>query len=180
MNPKLQAYLEKAKEERRKQELEKRNAFLISLGLIDEEKSIIKWSKTFRDSEDNSEYPNYDEKKDMYYRGTKVAIEVSDEEYAELLRLNPQKAPEIKELSRSAESLLGTLNSLFLLVGVAIAIILVIMGFSNSQLIMVIYGVVILISVLVYWAACRVFLNISNSLFNIEQNQRKMMQQMKK
>ena len=180
MNPKLQAYLEKAKDEQRKQELEKRNAFLISLGLIDEEKSTVKWSKTFRDSEDDSQYPYYDEEKGMYYRGTQEAIEVSDEEYEELLRVVPQDTIEKLQPARSAESLLGVLNTLYLLAGLVIATILLIMGLGSGQLMTIVFGIALLVSILVIWATCRVFLNISNSLFNIENNQRKMMQQMKK
>ena len=71
MNPKVQEFLDKKKAE----ELQRRNEHLISLGLVDEEKSssIV-----------------YDEENQLSYDIENLAIEVTDEEYAEICKYYPE------------------------------------------------------------------------------------------
>ena len=64
MNKKVQEFIDKKKDEQKVKEVEERNAHLISLGLIDKEKS------TYTDAH-------------------LVAIEVTDEEYQEILKYAP-------------------------------------------------------------------------------------------
>lgn len=72
MNPKVQEILDKKKAE----ELQRRNEHLISLGLVDEEKSssIV-----------------YDEENQLSYDIENFAIEVTDEEYAEICKYYPEE-----------------------------------------------------------------------------------------
>ena len=75
MNPKVQDFLDKKKGEEKAEELQRRNEHLISLGLVDEEKSssIV-----------------YDEENQLSYDIENLAIEVTDEEYAEICKYCPE------------------------------------------------------------------------------------------
>ncbi len=88
MNPKVQEFINKMKEEQENQ----KKKHLISLGLIDESKIIT--SKVYP----NEEGWHFDYKEQVYYKGTKSAIEVTDEEYQEILKYAP-----IKEKTVTAE-----------------------------------------------------------------------------
>ena len=103
MNAKVQEFINKMKEEERKQRDEK----LISLGLIDESKTITK-----RTSENvNSFTPNsqWDNEKAQYYVETKeyFPIEVTNEEYKEILKYSSfanNKTEEIKEVVKEVST----------------------------------------------------------------------------
>lgn len=90
MNAKVQEFIDKMKKEEKKQ----RDAKLISLGLIDETKSTLK-----------REYYNYfhvdfkyDKDKNLYYKevGSYAPIDVTDEEYQEILKYSPNIDAESK------------------------------------------------------------------------------------
>ena len=88
MNPKVEKFLSEMKESKANEAKRRRDEHLISLGLVDESKRIESrkysqyWSK---------KYPNYDKYKDMYYSDTEqpLPIEISDEEYEEILKIAP-------------------------------------------------------------------------------------------
>lgn len=83
MNPKVQELIDKKKEEEREKELKLRNEHLISLGLVDEELSKKEYTSYYSNS------TKYDEEKKLYYIERNVAIEVTDEEYAEICKYYP-------------------------------------------------------------------------------------------
>ena len=100
MNIKVQEFIDKMKEEQKEVELKQREEHLISLGLIDESKNTYTTSKA---------YPNeagwhFDYEKQVYYKGTKAAIEVTDEEYQEILKY----APIIKDIKAAGATLSET------------------------------------------------------------------------
>ena len=97
MNPKVQEFIDKMKAEQREKELKERGEHLISLGLIDEDKS-----------NEETEYSDYyggkdwkwDYEKNQYYKtvGIKVPVEVTDEEYQEILKYAPVIEKEVEEI----------------------------------------------------------------------------------
>ncbi len=101
MNPKLKEFLNN----KRTEELIKRNEHLISLGLIDETKTIKK-----RTYHPNREYGFnlYDQEKKMFYREDVFysAIEVTDEEYEQILKYAPieKKVPNNKTTETDNET----------------------------------------------------------------------------
>lgn len=97
MNNKVQEFINKMKAEQREKELKERGEHLISLGLIDEDKS-----------NEETEYSDYyggkdwkwDYEKNQYYKtvGIKVPVEVTDEEYQEILKYAPVIEKEVEEI----------------------------------------------------------------------------------
>jgi len=76
MNPKVQEFLDKKKEE----ELKRRNEHLISLGLVDKSKKEKKYGSAFEDNAIKEEVTG------RYYVERYGALEVTDEEYAEICK----------------------------------------------------------------------------------------------
>lgn len=121
MNTKVQDFINKMKEEEKKQRDEK----LISLGLIDESKTITK-----RTSENvNNITPNaqWDNENAQYYVETKeyFPIEVTNEEYQEILKYSsfannkPEEIKEeVKEISTTWASAIKTIASILLAINI--------------------------------------------------------------
>ena len=80
MNPKVQEFLDKKKEE----ELKRRNEHLISLGLVDKSKKEKKYGSAFRNN------AIQEEETGRYYVERYGALEVTDEEYAEICKYCPE------------------------------------------------------------------------------------------
>ena len=89
MNPKLEKFLN----QRRREELEDRNKHLVMVGLTDDTKKIppIYSKKEFAGSK-------YDYLSKKYYTD-KGAIDVTDEEYAEICKYNPMTGVKNNQLS---------------------------------------------------------------------------------
>lgn len=86
MNPQVQEFINRMKEEKKLQEKTTKDELLISLGLIDESKTVIK-----RFYEGVSSFTTgclFDDEKQQYYiqQETYYPIEVTDEEYQEILK----------------------------------------------------------------------------------------------
>lgn len=97
MNAKVQEFIDKMKKEQEKRELITRNTHLTSLGLVDTNKSYTerKYSNTFGDG-----YRQFDEEKKLYYKEITVyaPIEVTDEEYQEILKYAPVKSQNTEKI----------------------------------------------------------------------------------
>lgn len=89
MNAKVEEFINKMKEEKKAIELKQKEEHLISLGLVDEKKSIN--SIQYRDMWDGSPECKYDEKTGKYYKGICIPapIEVTNEEWEEILKYAP-------------------------------------------------------------------------------------------
>lgn len=85
MNPKVQEFINKMKEEQENQ----KKKHLISLGLIDEEKT--KRGIVYLDNWDGTKDCKFDNEKNKYYKESFVpaAIEVTEEEYQKILKYAP-------------------------------------------------------------------------------------------
>ena len=115
MNTKVQEFINKMKIK----EMEERNETLISLGLIDESRTII--NRRTRGVDSYTPNSQYDKEKKQYYVETKeyAAIEVTDEEYNEILKYAPfaknkvNDDKEVKEMSTTwASAIKITVNIL--------------------------------------------------------------------
>lgn len=161
MHPKVEEFLQKAKEE----ELKNRQKKLIELGLY--EKVECDGTNGFHACNRvwNQERQCYELK---HY--THVAIDVSDEEYEEILNANANANANANNTRRSdgAESILGILNVITLILGIAAGFICLIIGVNNyGSGSLIISGICITIISIISWAALKVILNISNNLHQI-------------
>ena len=77
----VQEFIDAMKEKQKQKELEAKNEHLIRLGLIDKEKSNREYFPYFV-----NEKCKWDEEVGKYYIGKNVPLEVSDEEYQEILK----------------------------------------------------------------------------------------------
>ena len=101
MNAKVQEFINKMKEEQNAIELKRREEHLISLGLVDDSKTtsgiiyLEKW--------DGTEECKFDYKLQKYYKEgcIKAAIEVTDEEYQEILKYAPITKEETNDVKNS-------------------------------------------------------------------------------
>ncbi len=114
----------------------------------------------------------YDEKNKQYYKTVKSAIKVTDEEFEEIKKYASKK--EKKEhvekltLDNSAETLLGTINVIFLVICCLAAFILVVIGIdSYREGYLVGVGIGLAVLGVISYACVNVVLNISNNLHQI-------------
>lgn len=91
MNAKVEEFINKKKDELREKELIKREKHLISLGLIDENKT--KRGIVYLDKWDGTKDCKFDKDKNKYYKESYVpiAVEITDEEYQEILKYAPEE-----------------------------------------------------------------------------------------
>ena len=100
MNAKVQEFINKMKEEQRVKDLKERSEHLISLGLVDEGKSKIVTKQYL----DNYVYgAKLDGPKNKYYIEGEgyPAIEVTEDEYQEILKYAPIRIKETEEIKTS-------------------------------------------------------------------------------
>lgn len=124
MNVKAQEFITKMKAEQREKELELRAEHLISLGLIDE--SVSKEEIIYSDGYDGYGWL-WDDEKQKYYKKVevKVPIEVTDEEYQEILKYAPRTEKQmVKEEPTSWAKIIKTIANILLIINIVGGIIL--------------------------------------------------------
>ena len=89
MNTKVQEFINKMKAQQEEKELRQRKEHLISLGLVNENNSFV--GKKYFDKWDGTSACHWDNEEKKYYKKVeqKDALEVSDEEYLEILKYCP-------------------------------------------------------------------------------------------
>lgn len=166
MGAKVKQFIDDAKAKERAKFEAKRDEHLIALGLIDEEKSGIEYSPTFEKG-----FSHWDEEKKQYYREVKIPVNVTDEEYAEILKYTSQtKEADIADdatLKNGAERFLGVVNTIGLIIFILGALGCIILAFDNSEGEYLLMALGVLIIGLIYWSTVKVVLNISNNLHKI-------------
>ena len=167
MDPKLQKFIEKAQATERKAYEKERDAMLLSLGLVNEDDTILReYSPTY-------EYPylNYDPEKKAYYREIKgTPISITDEEYELLKKYVPKTAYKQSEsISNGAETFLGVINIIVLLASIVCSVILMgsLAETYNSLGYGTLIGIIIILLALIAFSSVKVMLNISNNLHEI-------------
>ncbi len=129
MNAKVQEFINKMKEEQKAKELIKREEHLISLGLLDEEKT--KRGIVYLDNWDGTKDCKFDNEKNKYYKESYVpaAIEITDEEYQEILKYAPiieEKKEVKKEFQTTWANAINITATIFLVLNIIGAFILAI------------------------------------------------------
>lgn len=167
MNPKVKQFLEEAKAKERAEFEKQRDAHLVKLGLVDEEKSTLEYSNSYSEA---LGFVNYDAEKDMYYKGVFVPVEVTDEEYEQIKRYTAPKVQTIADSddeANSAEVFLGGVNNIVRVIVIATSIVIAIFALIESSWMLFLLGVLLLLGGLITTAVVKVLLNISNNLHDI-------------
>lgn len=157
MNEKVSKLIEQAKQ----QEKAIREEHLISLGLVNENKTV----RVYSDYSSNL-YDKWDEEAKQYYYEAPAALDVTDEEYAEILKYYPVDN-KVNKINNGAEKFLEGTIAFILVLGILASFFLLIFAFAEGINISITLPITLIISLLVYWAVIRVFLNISNNLHEI-------------
>ncbi len=127
MNAKVEEFINKMKKEQKEEELRQKEAFLISIGLVDETKKI-----------EVIEYCDYDgpdckwdkeEGKHFKIKEEYAPIEVTDEEYQELLKyVSIEKQEEINGTSKIKKTWSNTISliaNIFLVISIIVGLLLI-------------------------------------------------------
>ena len=159
MDEKLQKYLDKAKAKERR----KKDELLISLGLTKDETVRI-YSESYSDV-----YNKWDAETDKYYADVKVPITVTDEEYEEIKKYASNSTDEATDLDTKAENFLAILNTIFLIIGIITALVILYKGMNSTGSFKehLIEAAVVAGGSLISWAIWKVVLNISYNLHEI-------------
>ena len=131
MNAIIEEFISKKQKEQREKELKQREEHLISLGLLDPQESVER--VTYFDVWDHTKDCKWDEEKQKYCKVTKqsAAIEVTDEEYQEILKyapiisMNPEKADKHHAKTVWADTI-NTIAIVFLILNIIGGVILAI------------------------------------------------------
>ena len=167
MNPKVKQFLDEAKAKERAEFEKQRDAHLMKLGLVDEEKSTIEYSKSYSEA---LGFVKYDAEKDMYYKGVFVPVEVTDEEYEQIKRYTAPKVQAVADSNdeaNSAEVFLANVNNSVRVIVIVSSILLAIFALIEGSWMLFLVGVLVLLGGLITTAAVKVLLNISNNLHEI-------------
>jgi len=113
MEPKVKEFLEKGQEQ---EQLEKEQ-FLISLGLYKE-------GEREYSSQYNSIYSNWDGEKKQYYRTKMIACEVTEEEYAEILKYCRHNQHKYEEKTNIVGNVVIALGFITIFIGIIAAIVI--------------------------------------------------------
>jgi hypothetical protein len=177
MDPVVKKFLDAAKAAERKRFEQERDCILISLGLIDPD-------KTRREYNDldyyTHEFPDWDPEKKKYYRTINGAVDVTDEEFEEIRKYAPKVTVKetVKELNSTQrdvdlkngpEKFLAVINGIALALGIISAIFILFYALSAKGVggYFVLTALGILLVSFVSWAIVKVMLNISNNLHMI-------------
>ena len=170
MDDLVKEYLDKAKASVAAEETKSRNKHLISLGLYHTERVYGPYGGKFL---------LYDKEQKRHYYEKKIPVEVTDEEYSEICKYASRnkveedipEEPKVKEVSNSAERILGGFNTFLLCVNILMAIVVLIGVIATGEMMSVsmavLVAVLIVAGAILVWATVKVCLNISNNLHEI-------------
>lgn len=165
MNPKVEELISKKQEEIKSEKQKKRENHLISLGLTTDGTQ-----RKYLEYYTNSPDCKWDEEKQMYYIGSAVAIDVTDEEYAEICKYYPEEEiGVVKNETYGAENTLNTIAGIILGIGIVATFVLIITVFATGMpFIIILYAVILFLTILGSWALLRCFANMSITLKEIK------------
>lgn len=165
MNPKVEDLISKKQEEIKQAKQERREKHLIKLGLT-EEGTTRKYMEYYTNSRDCK----YDEEQHKYYIDSKIPLEVTDEEYAEICKYYPEEENDTaKNDTYGAENTLKTIAGIILGLGIIAIFISIISVFATGMPFITVLGIIILFLIILgSWALLRCFANISITLKEIK------------
>lgn len=126
MHAKVEEFIKKMKEEEKRKRDKERDEHLISLGLVDETRSIEGFE--YFDIWDGTKECVWDEEKNKYCKRSKVnaPIEVTDEEYREILKYAPlREKKKKKRLKGGWGSSITVVANIFLFINIIAGIALI-------------------------------------------------------
>ncbi len=180
MNTKVEKFLNEARAKKLENLRNEKDQILVSIGLCEKEKVYSEDSRHI-----TNDYPYWDNEKKQYYGYKKTPVEVSDEEYNEILEYITCKENSEPHENNTAESTIKTVATIILIFGI-ISSILCFFTLSFQKLPREHYsftedtvfnpsGLVIAITVLLTsiatWAIMKVLANISITLKKIDSKQ---------
>lgn len=195
MNPKVEQWLQAQKKNLSASKRAEREKHLVEIGLIDENK--CHYTDFFGNTITKKQYDGFIESGGLAYE-KKVAIDVTDEEYAEICKYAPEKnmldevdaraeKNMVNEVDVRAERVIMKFAHAVKIIGVILWIILALIGlivglvvadstwdfsvglFMASFLGGAFSGFVCWLVCYLAWAVLKVFTNISNTLYRIEE-----------
>ena len=170
MNENVKKFIDAAKAAERKRFESERDSLLLSLGLIDPEKTRREYSDYPYPTDT---HPDLDEEKKKYYRTIVEPLEVSDEEYEQIKQYAPKETLSVVSgnsvLGKTSENFLALLSNISLAIGTIVSIVLLFStnNFGGNKGYVVLTAVGLFFISLMSWAAIKVLLNISNNLHEI-------------
>ena len=148
---------------------EERDEFLVSLGLI--KGTERKWRQNI-----GHPYVNWDAEKKMYYYDAPKAVEVTDEEFAEIQKYakyhkTEESSTEEEELpyDNTAERTLNTINKIMLTLAIIGGVIVFFIALAEEEYGMLLWALVAVFGYLIVWAIVKVYINISNNLHSLNE-----------
>lgn len=168
MENKVAKLISEAKEKLEASNKKKQEEHLISLGLVDENKTELKYQKFY------SEGAKYDREKSLYYKEVPTAIPLTANEYAEICKYFPLIKEEKNVEKTGAEQTLSGIATTILIIGIISTIIClstIVFVDSITGLDFSVQGFIItlgvLFSSLITWALLRVISDISLNIRKI-------------
>ena len=162
-NEKVENLIEQEKSRQDTSQKQMRNEHLISLGLIDENKTERKYLDNPYDVDDASR--KYDTETNKYYTERHTALDVTDEEYEEICKYFPTilTKKEILKTATVAEQTLNIIAIVVLVCGIigALVCLLTIRYYGDITLTGVLTAIGVLLTSLTTWASLRVFCEIA-------------------
>lgn len=164
MNPKVEELISKKQEEIKKEKQKKRENHLIRLGLT------TGIQRKYMEHYTTSPDCKWDEEKQMYYIDSAVAMEVSDDEYAEICKYYPEEEiGVVKSETYGAENTLKTIAGIILGLDIlAIFVIIITVLVTAMPFITILYAIILFLVILGSWALLRCIANISITLKEIK------------
>ena len=138
MNPQVQKFINRMKEEKQLQEKTTKDELLISLGLIDESKTVVK--RLYEGVSGFTTGSLYDKEKEQYYvqQESYYPIEVTDEEYQEILKYvnstNKKEKTENKKEKTSWSLVISFVSKVFAVITILLGVFLSIEFASSYEL----------------------------------------------
>ena len=176
MKKEVEDLLKKGQEQKNAFEKQKRDKHLISIGLIDKEKASRIYSGHYYST---SEFNLHDPEKKQSYKEVFGALDVTDEEYAEICKYFPPKSTTTQtklkstQQSATAEETLSLIAGIVLAIGIVVSAILLLIGvrmvieYEYGGWLFLLGIPIILLPSITTWAFTKVFSNISLTLKEI-------------
>jgi len=142
MKEQVENFLRTEKERIMASEKQKRDNLLISIGLVDKEKSSRIYSNV---NYETSEYKLYDAEKKAYYKESFAALDVTEEEYLEICKYLPTEKTKVGKRYPALRTIAGIFSGFAWIIGIVTVIIAYLAWDKGGET----YGLMVAISTLV-------------------------------
>lgn len=159
MNEIVKNFIEEARVKERKAYEDERDQLLISLGLVN----------TVREYTDRHapNFLDWDDQEKKFYHSKQIPITITDEEYEEIKKIVKQSTSKKEIPTGRVEKRLRKLNDIILVVFILVALVLIMIAFSEADASFILLSILLLLFAFVGWFIIDVYVNISNTLSDI-------------